>query len=376
MLFQAISEHARQQADAIALQDAGQSLSYEALIMRVMQFSSGLRRSGMHSFGLLADNSVDWVVADLAVLFGNTQVTPLLAGLSSPQMMHAIRETGMEAVLTDTPEKVEALLEGQCERIDAPFAGRLTLLRLHITHTTKPHIPAHTGKVSYVGGPDGRLMGACLSRMALENVAQSLFQVTHASPGDRHLSLLPLTDLMETVGGVYVTLLAGASACLLPVSQAAADAPHMLQALRQQGAVTASLHAQQLPALLVALRAGAEAPAGLRRLTVSGGPLSAALLDEARQLGLPVFEAYSLTESASVVAINTPEGNQPGSVGKPLQHIKIRIAPDGEIVVGGALFEGYLGGHTAKPGKDGMWHTGDLGHLDSLGYLHLTGRKA
>lgn len=378
MLFQAITGHARQQAEAIAVEDANQTIGYEALMLRVMRFSSGLGRTRMRVFGLLADNSVDWVIADLAVHFGNAVLIPLPVSLSVSQLQQVIHESGMEGVLTDRPAAVTALLDGQCEPLDAPFAGQLTLLRLSQQIAHKPHIPAHTAKISYTSASGDQPRGACLSRMALENVAQSLLQATRADEADRHVCLLPLSNLLENIGGVYVPLLAGATVCLPPSEQimpaADGDGRALLEALHAHRGVTGIIHATMLPGLVDALRAGAVPPSSLRILIVSGAPHSPHLLQQAHQLGLPIFEGYGLTECASLVALNTPEANHPGSVGKPLQHVKIRCADNGEILVGGSLFEGYLG-RPEKPGRDGMWPTGDLGHLDSHGYLHLTGHR-
>lgn len=378
MIFQAISDHARQQPNAVALRDAHDTLSYAELIERVMAFGAGLSRTRLHAFGLLADNGLDWAVADLAALFGNTLLVPLPPFFSPQQLQHAIQDSGLEAILTDQPERVSALLSGQVERLEASFAGGLTLLRL--TQPTAIKIPAHTAKITYTSGTTGQPKGVCLSRMAMENVAQSLCQATAAIPGDRHLCLLPLSTLLENIGGIYVPLLAGASTSILPLQQvgltgaSALDVAALLQAMHNQQASTAIMVPQMLHALVVAITAGAAAPNDLRFIAVGGAPVSPRLLEKAHQLGLPVFEGYGLSECASVVAVNTPSTSLSGSVGKPLQHVKIKFAADGEILVGGSVFSGYLG-LPEKPNKEGMWATGDLGYLDEHGYLHLTGRK-
>ena len=70
--------------------------------------------------------------------------------------------------------------------------------------------------------------------------------------------------------------------------------------------------------------------------------------------------------------LNLPDDHCPGSVGKPLPHAGVRIAADGEIEIRGGLFLGYLGG----PQRTGEWlATGDLGHIDQNGFLHIHGRK-
>ena len=71
-------------------------------------------------------------------------------------------------------------------------------------------------------------------------------------------------------------------------------------------------------------------------IAVGGAPVSPRLLAGAQQLGLPVYEGYGLSECASVVAVNSPEASKPGSVGKPLPHVKLRFADDGAI--GAAVF--------------------------------------
>jgi long-chain acyl-CoA synthetase len=119
--------------------------------------------------------------------------------------------------------------------------------------------------------------------------------------------------------------------------------------------------------------AGGELPDSLRFIAVGGAPVSRRLLERAQALGLPVFEGYGLSEAASVVTLNTPQAHQLGSVGKPLPHVRLRIAEDGEIHVAGAVCAGYLGEPDGVPGDD--WPTGDIGYLDAEGFLHLTGRK-
>jgi len=107
-------------------------------------------------------------------------------------------------------------------------------------------------------------------------------------------------------------------------------------------------------------------------VAVGGARVSPHLLARADAVGLPVFEGYGLSECASVVALNRPGAVRPGSVGKPLPHVQVRIANDGEVLVAGSTLLGYL---EEAPVTGEWWATGDLGHLDEEGYLYLDGRS-
>ena len=73
-----------------------------------------------------------------------------------------------------------------------------------------------------------------------------------------------------------------------------------------------------------------------------------------------------------MVAVNRPGEQCPGSVGKPLPHIQLKFSSEGEILLKGNLFEGYLNHPTPA---DEWYASGDLGYLDEDGFLYLTGRK-
>jgi long-subunit acyl-CoA synthetase (AMP-forming) len=156
------------------------------------------------------------------------------------------------------------------------------------------------------------------------------------------------------------------------------DPAAMLAAIEKFAATTVVTVPQTLMGLLSAVARTGRRPEKLRLVAVGGAPLAAETLAQAEALGLPVFQGYGLSELSSVVAFNGPGANRPGSVGRPLPHAALRFAADGEILVRGSVFEGYLGetaGDRTEASADGFWPTGDLGRLDPEGYLHLVGRK-
>ncbi len=112
---------------------------------------------------------------------------------------------------------------------------------------------------------------------------------------------------------------------------------------------------------------------------ISGGaPLGRELAEWYADIGIPIHEGYGLTETSPVIAVNTPEAHRIGTVGKPLANVEVKIANDGEVMVRGpSIFKGYWNRpqETSDVFFDGWFKTGDIGHLDSDGYLSITDRK-
>ncbi|MET8122208.1 long-chain fatty acid--CoA ligase [Micromonospora sp. NPDC005291] len=119
---------------------------------------------------------------------------------------------------------------------------------------------------------------------------------------------------------------------------------------------------------------------GRCRDAISGGaPLGARLGHFFRGVGVTILEGYGLTETSPAAAANLPSGTRIGTVGRPLPGVAVRIEDDGEILISGELiFQGYWRNEAATAetiSSDGWFRTGDLGQLDSDGYLTITGRK-
>ncbi len=117
---------------------------------------------------------------------------------------------------------------------------------------------------------------------------------------------------------------------------------------------------------------------GRIRVAASGAaPLGKDLAEFYEAIGMPLIEGYGLTEGG-VVSLNPIHRPKPGSIGKPLPGVEVRLSEDGEIVIKSpCLFSRYLNDPetTAEVLRDGCLHSGDLGHIDEEGYIFITGRK-
>jgi long-chain acyl-CoA synthetase len=117
---------------------------------------------------------------------------------------------------------------------------------------------------------------------------------------------------------------------------------------------------------------------GRLKVAASGAaPLSRDLAQFFEAIGLPLIEGYGLTEGG-VATLNPIDGPRPGSIGKVLPGVEVKIAVDGELLINSpCLFSGYYKDPeaTAAVLKDGWLHTGDIAEIDEDGFVYITGRK-
>lgn len=383
-VLQSIEAIASAGPERVALSDGGSThITYAALHDEILRVASLLERSAPSAIGILMDNTPAWVVCDLSAVKAGIPCVPLPLFFSPGQIAHLIASAGIDIILTDQPDSLRALLAAIDVRIEDEQVCEMAGSKVHqmrLPAATAGLIPDGVAKITFTSGTTGDPKGVCLTQQAMETVAASLRQACDAKPDDRHLCALPLATLLENIGGVYVPLLAG-STCVLPGlagvglrGSSGLDPAVFLQAMIKYRVSTIILIPQMLLALASAVHASGQRPESLRYAAVGGAPVSLQQLQQAESLGLPVFEGYGLSEAGSVVAVNSPGHTRHGTVGRPLPHVRLTFAGDGEILVGGALYSGYLGRPETMP-ADGWYASGDIGYLDEDGFLCLTGRK-
>jgi long-chain acyl-CoA synthetase len=362
-------------AHSVLLTDGRHPLDRAALTDRIAQVSAALaaRARPRAPVGVLADNSPEWLVVDLATQLLGLTLVPLPLFFTPEQWVHVIATSGVGALFCADPAQGAALGFGKASDCGGP------LVLCEMEREAAPVALENVQKLTFTSGTTAAPKGVCLSTQQQWEVARALRDGLAPLGLERHLCLLPFAVLLENIAGPYTALLSGATTICPPLQETGMrgasgfDPETCLDAIARYEAHSITLVPQMLQALVAAAKPNDPRLRGLRFVAVGGGKMPPQLLAAARARGLPVFEGYGLSECASVVALNLPGAERDRSVGRPLAHRRVTIAADGEVLVEGCVAR-YLGQERA-PGDEAWLPTGDLGYLDQDGFLFIDGRK-
>lgn len=362
-ILRQLGRHALTQPEKVALEDTDGAMTYRQLSRAITELGA---RIAAERVAVMMGNGVPWAVVDLTIAACGAVAIPVPASFNDEQIGQLLTDAAPDLLITDRPGYGVPL-----SRVLRHETMLIAHTELHL-YTLQPAfrrtLPSDTGRITYTSGTTRQPKGVCVTRSAVDEVTEALASAAGASNDDRSLTVLPLSTLLATIGGIYVPIIRGATAVLPSTVEPEA----FMDALRRFAPTTTILVPQLLKIAVECAQAGASLPSSLRFVAVGGAPCSASLLGRARALGIPVYEGYGLLEATSFVSMNRPGSERAGSVGMPLPHARVRIADDGEIVVSGALLAGYLGLYDSPPKT---WHTGDTGWIDADGFLFIGGRK-
>jgi long-subunit acyl-CoA synthetase (AMP-forming) len=364
----ALGHQAQSRPGVAAISDPRCTLNYEALAGHVAARAIDFANLPQ-SVGLLAPNSVEWVIADLALALAGKTLVPLPTFFSASQLQHIVSDAAVGHVLCAPQNQAAAEALGLPVTVlgdtfsSAPFPSDLSAAD-------------HAKRIIYTSGTTGAPKGVRLGSKQITASARGLLNACNATPSDHYLSVLPFSLLLEQIAAICLPLLAGAEVTLDPFAAGAAmqgDPKPLIAAF----AVTRPTASVLVPGLLGAWVQGLTAtrmlaPDTLRFIAVGGAPVPAPLAEAAWALGIPVHEGYGLSECCSVVSVNRPGARIPGTTGQILNGLTVAIE-DGEIIVHGpTVMDGYLGGSNVS---SHTWRTGDLGEFTPEGALRVLGRK-
>lgn len=382
VLIERIMQITADDADRIALVGDNVSYSYQQLLDSSVLLAEKIILHDVKTLCLIADNSPEWIVVDLACQIANICFIPLPVYFTRTQIDHGLKQAGVDTLLTGHDLSLPDNMAGYESKdffmqdvVLEPVKSAFNVYRLPVLSTASK--PSETRKITFTSGSTGRPKGVCLSTDNQLQVAQSLVDVI-AIEQPRHLCILPLATLLENIAGVYSPLLSGGCIYVPSLStlgfsgSSSIESKRLLACMSEIQPESLILIPQLLDFLIIAVKQGWQAPASLKMMAVGGSRVAESAVNQARQLGLPVYEGYGLSECASVVSLNTPGHDKPGSAGQLLPHIKISLH-NNEIKLSGNSFLGYLN-------EEDSWglssvSTGDLGFIDDQGFVYLQGRR-
>ena len=375
-LFAKLKHRAQFKSSELALKSGQQHVSNFQLLKRVECLADQLKKTKLSCVALYMDNSIEWIVADLAAMKLGLTLIPIPLFFSEQQRQHLIHDAGIQAVITQ-----QAFIE------NFNYTGQHTLPGMQLLvleNVSQPDISQlkNVAKITYTSGSTGNPKGVCLSTNNLQEVTQALANSIRGLGIRHHLCVMPMATLLENIAGIYVPLLMGSSIQVEPLSDlgftqsSGFDEQRFMRCVEQTQPSSMILLPQLLTSLIHLKQRFPNSFESLKFIAVGGGKSAQASLEKAHALKLPVYEGYGLSECASVVSLNNPKHNKPGSVGKVLPHTQVRISKEGEIIVAGQAMLGYLGqSDLTKVSQNREVHTGDLGRMDSDGFLYISGRK-
>jgi long-chain acyl-CoA synthetase len=387
--------------DHDALVFEGQTLRSEEMHARARRVASGLADLGVargDRVVVLMANCPEVLITYHAVWRAGAVVTPVVFLVTADELRHILLDAGAVAVVT-TPELLSTVLTAADAPLlrhvivagDTPPGGGARLVAFADLEKADPRALVESdddalATLMYTGGTTGRAKGVPLSHANLFACAKSAWETSNVPGLTRVITPLPLSHAY----GMIVTIIGmHAAEPSLAVIQRWFNA-HELVALCEQYRPERSALVPAMIQMLLAEPLEDADLGSLRYLSSGAAPLSLDVLREfeRRVPSCQILEGYGCTETSAVISSNPPGRRRVGSVGVPIAGCTVRITGDddtpitdgrdGEICVRGpGVMKGYWNSadESATVLRGGWLHTGDVGHMDSDGYLYVVDRK-
>jgi long-chain acyl-CoA synthetase len=403
--------------------------------------AAGLRRG--HRAAILAPNSMDWECTQMACLWLGISVVGVDLNYPIDQRNDVLRSVEIDALFVQDEASAGSIpteARGRLQRLvtfhpgsgeSASGAASLHLLLSNVPPPGLMDVPATAepddeALIVFSSGTTGRLKAVPYThRQVLAAVSSILDAYPDIAEGSHLLCWLPLANLFQRIvdfcgieRGATSYVIGDPSSVMryLPranphlligvprfyeklhdgIRDRIAAAPRLVSAVAMRALATAARRATaarerrkssafrrgaaKVADRLVLRRLRRIFGSNLRYLVSGSAPMPLWLLDWFSGIGLPVLEAYGVSENIIPVAMNRPGEFRSGTVGKPLPGQDVRLAENNEILVRGpGVFLGYLtapGEVAIGPDREGFWATGDYGAFDADGYLRVVGRKS
>ena len=420
------------------LGDGWQPVTAREFEAEVRTAAKGLIAAGVNigdRVAIMAKTRYEWTILDFAIWFAGAVTVPIYETSSAEQVQWILEDSGSVALIVETPalaELAQSVLGNKCKKVWTITDDAMSeLARLghdvsddEINNRRNATTPDSLATLIYTSGTTGKPKGVQLTHgnflAECGNVVQGASDL-FLKPGGSTLLFLPVAHVfgrMVQIGAVTSGLHLAHCGDInrLPQDLASFKPTFVLAVPRifekiyngaearaeaggkgnifRKASDTAIKYSEGMDSGHISLvlrlkhrvfdklvyakiRAGM---GGAVEAAISGGaPLGARLGHFYRGAGVRVLEGYGLTETTAGATLNLTQAQKVGSVGKPLPSTTVKIADDGEILLKGPIvMRGYWQNDAANKEvftDDGYFRSGDLGALDSEGFLTITGRK-
>lgn len=381
--------------------EAGEIISHSEFADRVFRLANALLRNGIghrSRISILARNSVDYICLYYACGTLGAWCVPINNMLKAPEIDFRLRHVEADAIFLDADflpileslsQEVRQRLNGRVYLIDRDADERVSIDELaEHGSSTPPDIYLSPEDILYVGytsGTTGSPKGALVSHRAI--VAGFLYKAIDYRLDDKdvtinagpywHSAPRDFASLAVYLGGTAVV-------------PSRFDADHYLELVEAHRATNSFVVPTMLQRLLGSPSLGSRELGSLRCLISGGAPLPTTIKERVlARFGPILTEFYGATETRIVSTITPHElAERERSVGRPIRDVNIRVldgdgeeVPDGTVgevyIRGPGLFSGYWRDEErTKAAHRGEWFSlGDMGRVDSEGYLYLVDRK-
>jgi long-chain acyl-CoA synthetase len=433
LLYQSVERHAEKEALRYKQDGKYRLITYRELWESVRHFANGLRLCGVREgskVGILSTNCPEWAITDFATLMIGAVLVPIYPTLPPAQVEYILKNGDVEVLVAQDEAQYNKvkdrwppllrrviLIQGSGMSLDGRVVSFSDVMEMgrNPRHGLSP-IDIHAipddslATIVHTSGTSGQPKGVMLSHRNIVSNVHAALTTLRVGPDDVSLSFLPLSHIFERTVGQYAALSVGATIAyaesvdtvtqnLLEVRPTILiTVPRLLEKVyakvqdnlahapgpvrNMAGKVAAHGQTGGLSYRLVdwlVYRKLRAALGGRIRYIVSGGAgLNAQIAKFFMSAGIPIHEGYGMTEAAPVITANPFGASRPGTVGRPIPGVEIRIAEDGELLVRGPnVMMGYYKQpeETAKTiDADGWLHTGDIAEIED-GYVRIVDRK-
>ncbi|MFC4766561.1 AMP-dependent synthetase/ligase [Effusibacillus consociatus] len=398
--------------------DQYHSITYKEFWDTINEVAIGLKASGVKEgdkVGILSTNCPQWTISDYAIMSVGAVVVPIYPTLPASQVEFILNNGDVSCLFVQDAEQLQKVSRNWPQQLQfvvqftgeinahnqkvLSFADLCAIGKQHAGSISKPDIHSiseeQLATIVHTSGTSGVPKGVMLSHKNIVSNVQAALAYNPVKETDIALSFLPLSHIFERTVGQFALLSSGATIAYSEGIEKILDnlqevkptifatVPRLLEKVYSKiqqkmdkipGFVRTILPVDRL--IYKKLRKGF---GGRLRLIVSGGAaLAADIAKFFDAAGIPVYEGYGMTESAPVICANPFGKSRPGTVGRPIPGVKIRVAEDGELLVKGPnVMMGYYKQpeETAKTiTEDGWLHTGDVVEIED-GYVKIVDRK-